>query len=229
MREEDLVEWFPKLWHMAEDGSWPSIRANGLLSTSALLDRYGVEGSRREAIEAGRRAKSVTVSRPGLPDAVIRDQKPMSDRALRKCLDPGLETTDWYRILNGRTFFWLSQDRLRGLLAARAYRKQAQTVLTLDTKSLVAAHRDRVRLSPINSGSTLYVPRPRGTGTFLPIADYPFEHWRARRTAQNAVVELVVLGAVLDAAEHVTAVHCVVEQVATELWRRPGSDPDDGP
>jgi hypothetical protein len=43
------------LYHMAEDGSWESIRQIGLLSTSALLDRFEVEGERRYAIESTRR------------------------------------------------------------------------------------------------------------------------------------------------------------------------------
>jgi hypothetical protein len=45
--EEELVSIYPRLWHMAEDGSWPSIADNGLLSTSALLDLYGVSGKSR--------------------------------------------------------------------------------------------------------------------------------------------------------------------------------------
>src|SRR5262249_40369294 len=39
---------FPYLWHMAEPGSWPAIRDHGLLSTSALLDRYGIMGEARD-------------------------------------------------------------------------------------------------------------------------------------------------------------------------------------
>src|SRR4051794_1629860 len=106
---------------MAEPGSWPSIRENGLLSTSAILDRYGVEGDARAAIESRRRPECVTLTRKGLPDAVVRDQKPMRDEALQRCLECGMTPADWYRILNERTFFWLSRARLRRLLGARAY------------------------------------------------------------------------------------------------------------
>jgi hypothetical protein len=62
----------------------------------------------------------------------------------------------WFETLNARVFFWLSRKRLRKLLNARAYRARPQTVLTLDTASLVDANRDRIRLSPINSGATIY-------------------------------------------------------------------------
>ena len=44
----ELVGDCPTLYHMAEGGGWPAIRQHGLLSTSALLNLYGVEGPQRE-------------------------------------------------------------------------------------------------------------------------------------------------------------------------------------
>jgi hypothetical protein len=214
---------------MAEDGSWDSISKQGLLSTSALLDLYEVGGGKRRVIESQHRADSIKISRSGLPDAVIRDQKPMSDSALEKCLTDGITPSQWYEILNEKVFFWLSQRRLRRLLGARAYRDFPQTVLTLDTESLVKAHSKRVLLSPINSGSTIMKPQPRGKDTFRSIEDYPFDYWRKKRARRNAVVELVVPGGVKDIMDHVIAVHRVVETKPAEIWRRPGSKKTDGP
>jgi hypothetical protein len=185
-----VIDGKPKERH--RDGSWESIRRHGLLSTSALLDLYGMDGDRRLALEAQRRLNSVLISGEGLPNTVIRDQKPMTESALAKCLVGGMTTEEWFRLLNERVFFWLSRARLRRLLSARAYRGRPQTVLTLDTASLVAAHCPRIELSPINSGATIYNPQPRGRDTFLPIADYPFDERRKRRTSVNSVVELVV-------------------------------------
>ena len=71
---------------MAERGAWPSIRANGLRSTSALLDLFGVEGEERRAVEAVRRPEGVTLTAAGLDPVVVRDQKPMTDEGLRRCL-----------------------------------------------------------------------------------------------------------------------------------------------
>lgn len=51
MTEDDLGELLrdcPVLYHMAARGSWESIQRHGLLSTSALLDLFGVMGDRRE-------------------------------------------------------------------------------------------------------------------------------------------------------------------------------------
>ena len=41
MTVDELLATYPRLWHMAMDGSWPSIEKRGLLSTSALLELYG--------------------------------------------------------------------------------------------------------------------------------------------------------------------------------------------
>lgn len=221
MTEAELIATYPRLWHMAEDGSWPSIIANGLLSTAALLDLYGVTGKQRTQILTRRRPASVTVSRTGLPNAVIRDQKPMSDTALSTCLVGKVTPSQWYEMLNDKVFFWVTEDRVDRLLAAKAYRGSAHTVLKLDTESMVAAHRDRIMLSPINSGSTIMKPQPRGMGTFRSIADYSFASWRTRRrSAKKAVVELVVRGAVPDVQHHLISVHRVSNGHREELWCR---------
>jgi len=229
LTREELIETYPRLWHMAEDGSWDSISQRGLLSTTALLDLYKIDGSKRREIESKHRPDSVKISCAGLLDAVIRDQKPMSDRALITCLTDGITPTEWYQILNANVFFWLSKRRLRRLLEARAYRDFPQVVLTVETATLVQAHGERILLSAINSGSTIMRAQPRGKNTFRSISDYPFDEWRKKRSRRNAVVELVVPGRIDDITDHVIAVHRIIKTKATELWRRAGTDPNDGP
>ena len=41
MRPEDLWRNYTILYHIAWGGSWPNIKANGLLSSKALLRLYG--------------------------------------------------------------------------------------------------------------------------------------------------------------------------------------------
>lgn len=221
MTEAEFIARFPRLWHMAEDGSWPSICANGLLSTAALLDRYGVTGEQRTQILSRHRPESVTISRDGLPDAVIRDQKPMWEKALLKCLVGQVTPSQWYETLNDKVFFWVTEDRVDRLLAAKAYRDSAHTVLTLETASMVAAHRELILLSPINSGSTIMKPQPRGVDTFRSIADYPFAEWRKKRgSAKKAVAEFVVRGAVPNVLHHLILVQRVSNGHREELWSR---------
>lgn len=230
MTPEELIKKHPRLWHMAQDGSWPSIAEHGLLSTSALLDLYEITGEQREALERRHRPQSVPIARPGLPGAVVRDQKPMREAALLDCLDEGLTPTDWYLALNQRVFFWPSRKRLRGLLSARAYRDDVQTVLTLDTRSIVEAYGDVIQLSPINSGATIMSVARRGSQTFAPIAEFPLEPIRRRSGYRQPVAEVVVPDRVAPIEEHVLAVHRVkAEDVLEELWRSPRALADDGP
>jgi hypothetical protein len=201
-----LAARFPRLYHMAEPGSWPSIQRHGLLSTNALLDLFEVHGDARDQLAARHRPDSVAIRHAVHGGAVIRDQKPMDDRGLVRALGGGLTPAEWYRILNDKVFFWLSAERLERLLSARAYRHRRQTVLTVDTASLLARHAERVLLSPINSGCTKPMPQPRGRDTFLPLADYPFEEWDRDRKRKDPVVELTVTYAVPDIRDFVVRV-----------------------
>lgn len=230
MTPELLIQKYPRLYHMAQLGSWPSIKKHGLLSTSALLDQYGVTGKDRTKLEKRKRPECVTLSAKGLPGAVLRDQKPMSDSALAKCLQDGVTPENWYAALNAKSFFWLSAARIWRLLGAKAYRNTAQTVLTIDTAGIVAAYKKKILLSPINSGSTIMKPMPRGKNTFLSIADFPFEERAKSRPLQNNVVELVVNHSVPDIADHVLAVHEVKnDEIIKEVWRSKSATASDHP
>ena len=173
-RRDVLVRRFPRLYHMANFGAWPSIVEHGLRSTSALLDLFEVDGEDRFRIERKIRKNSVEISHAKYGRAVIRDQKPLFDGALRKCLTD-MSPAEWCLTLNSRVFFWPTQDRVLGLLRARAYRNDAHCVITLDTALVLNQHWKRVCLSPINSGSTLYNPRPRAAAR--PFVAPKGTHW----------------------------------------------------
>jgi hypothetical protein len=49
---DEFAATYPQLYHLAEAGSWPSIERHGLLSVSALLDLFEVDGNRREELES---------------------------------------------------------------------------------------------------------------------------------------------------------------------------------
>ena len=203
---DELVSECPTLYHMAERGSWFAIQQYGLLSTSALMDLYGIEGARRETIELRHRPASVPINADGLPGAVVRDQIPMSDEGLRRALPARLKPSDWYALLNAKVFFWLSLERLHKLTGAKTYRDREHDVLEIDTRSLIEAHREKAWLCPINSGCTKPMPHPRDESAFLRIADYPYAHWRRRRRRTERVVELAIDNSVLDIADHVKRV-----------------------
>lgn len=207
---ELLVANHPRLYHNAERGSWESIRAHGLLSTSALLDQCSVSGEWRYRLEAQHRPELTHLSAGEQPGVVIRYQKPMDDTGLERALcGIGMAPSDWYHCLNRKVFFWASEQRLHRLLNARAYRRKEHDVLTIDTRSFLAARADRVLLCPINSGCTKPIAVPRDSDTFLPIKQYPWDCWRHERgrPRHDAVVEVCVEGGVLDVADHVLSVY----------------------
>lgn len=188
----ELLEDCPTLYHMAERQSWPSIRTHGLLSTTALLDRYEIDGAARQAVEAQRRPKSIVFEKDGLGRAVVRDQLPMDDKGLTRCLQDGLTPETWYQLLNAKVFFWFTRSRLRRLLNAGTYRDQEHDVLELEARSFIAAHRDKMWFCPMNSGCTKPFPHARGITTFQRIVDYPYAQWKSKRPSGERVVEVAV-------------------------------------
>ncbi len=217
----DLAAQYPTLYHMAEAGTWPSIMKHGLLSTAALVKLFEVPEPTRSQILSAHRPAGVAISHPHLGRAVVRDQIPLSDAGLERCLQDGLTPKDWYELLNARVFFWATEERLERLLDADAYRDRSHTVLTLDTKSLITDHSERLVLSPINSGCTRPFPHPRGRSTFLPLTEYPFQYWRRKRSPSESVVEVAIDEAVRDVVQYVVDVR---ERRAGErghlLWSR---------
>ena len=195
--EEELIRAYPTLFHTAELDSWESIRANGLLSTSALLDLYGIEEQKRKKIEREHRLESVSISADGLPDAVIRDQKPMPPDKLQKLLLNDIKPEEWYILLNRKVFFWPSKNHLKKLMNAREYRNREHIVLEIDTRSLIEAHRERIFLCSYNSGST-YNGRKRDKSIFKRIEDYS--------DLRKGVEELTVENSVPDICNHVRKV-----------------------
>jgi len=202
MRTEDLIKCSPKLYHMAEDGSWPNIQRYGLLSTSAILTLYGYCGTEREKFESEWRPQKTIISCDGLEDAIIRDQIPMPPDVLKRCLLGGMSPKEWYGLINGRIFFWATWKSLEIFLAAKEYKNSPQLVITVDARLLLERYASRVTLSSINSGSTYYDPekydRPhtRGRETFKKISDYNAPY----------IAELVIEEGITNIAEVATSV-----------------------
>jgi hypothetical protein len=197
---ELLAGRYPRLYHMAEAGSWPSIAKHGLLSTTALLDLFEVEKPQRDEIETRKRRESVEIHHPSHGSAWIRDNKPINETVLHRTL-VGMSEPDWYRTLNSRVFFWLSEDRLARLRNAPPYRKRQHDILVIDTGRLLEHYESSVELAHLNTGAVHPSAKyPRGAGTFRCIADYPWQE-RLRVAPNEPVVELTVLRSVPRVAE----------------------------
>lgn len=202
MQVADLVARYPRLYHMAERDTWPSIRDRGLFSTVAVLDLFQVNGAQRTALNSTHRPDKVSVG-TGPGAIVLRDQKPMETTRLATALVNGVTPRDWYETINSKVFFWVQEERLHGLLNARPYRMLEHDVLVIDTASFVAAHESKIWLCHMNSGNTFPVPHKRDLTAFKRIASYPT---KSSGAPAKEVVELVVDYHVLDIAQHVIEV-----------------------
>lgn len=198
---ESFVKKYPRLYHMAEAGSWPSIQEHGLLSVAALLDSYEVQEPRRTELLSGWRKYSVPI-KEGAP--VIRDQHPMPPHQLKKVLQEGLTPRDWYEFLNQRCFFWVDECRLSKMMGF--YKGESHDVIVVDTKKLVERHLERITVSHINSGTVRSGKHWRGKDTFKGIESFPLTG-----KGKRDVAELTVEGGVPD-----------IEDMAIQVTRRKG-------
>jgi hypothetical protein len=191
---------------MAIAGAWPTIQQHGLLTTSHLVSTSGLPAEEQAALLDKRRRTSTVIDHPIYGTVTIRDQAPLREDNLANCLTD-MTIQEWLRMLNDRVFLWLYPDRLSRLLGARLYRNGQHEVITIDTRSLVETHVDNIRLSPINSGATIFPnAAKRGSTTFQPIAEYSVAERRNGAKPTVAATELAVIGGVADLAKHVIRV-----------------------
>ena len=215
MEPSDFVSLHPRLYHMAADGSWSSIRELGLLTTIMLVEFCDVDPDLARSILNVRRSSTIQIAGPDGRRISIRDQKPLQLHNLR--LD-GTDLEGWLNLLNTQVFFWVDEEHLNRLLAARAYRGHPHHILTIDTAVLVKRHLPRIRLSGVNSGATIFPSSPtRGPRTFTSIEDYAWAQRRSRDGVRRPIVEATVVGGVPDLLEMVVSVHRVLGGVWTEL------------
>lgn len=209
MTDEDFDHFFrvcPDLYHMAQPGSWDKISELGLLPTNQLLEVFAVPAEARLSLTTQRRPESVRIENKKHGTAVVRDQIPLLDQDLIDCLQDGLTPLDWHKRLNERVFFWTSEERLFRLTGAGAYRDMSHDVLTLDSRKLFERFRERIELSPMNSGCTRPWKHKRGKDTFLPIDKYPYSTWKKKRKSHDVIAEVTVIGGVVPILDLVTEV-----------------------
>lgn len=139
----------PFLYHLTSQVNLPSIiRSRELLSATALLER--ADDPSALAHLRRRRPEHVTIEIEGR-EVKIRDQRPISEKALEKCLEGGLQPADYYELLNNRVFLWPTLERL-GRHYDR-YESEEPVVLRLSTREILALN-PNAEFSRLNSGAT---------------------------------------------------------------------------
>jgi hypothetical protein len=195
MDVEEMIARHPRVFHTMSATAWPSVQRHGLLSTQRLVDLFGLDTAQRDRLLSAPRKQSTVLRAPGLPPAVIRDQKPM--KFVAEKIDPRSSLAEYLTAINSRVFFWANPQRLDRLRQAKEYRTEDQVVLHVDTRALVERHGPRIELCRLNSGAVTQKNHPmRGHRSWLPITDYPYDAYRRRHGRDGALVEVTVLDAV---------------------------------
>lgn len=163
----------PFLYHLTSKSNLPAIMSSkALLSASVLLEQ--ADGQGVTSYLRFRRANHLPIEIKGRR-VLIRDQRPLSDKALQKCLEDGLTPEDYYELLNDRVFLWATVSRL--CRHHDRYRSEDPVLLRFPTAQLLRLNAD-VEFSRINSGATRAnsylggIAPPRGRATFQHARDY---------------------------------------------------------
>lgn len=177
----------PAVYHLTAAQNLPLIlkhkkifSANRLIDMSADAENIPIKRQRRP---------EHTIITIGNDEYSIRDQRPISEKALQKCLTNGWVCADFYEHLNNRVFTWPTIDRLQRHYDR--YQGENPVILILDTAKLFAVNPTPL-FCRLNSGATRAnsylggVPPSRGIDTFLPsnlynlsvpsVAEVTFEH-----------------------------------------------------
>ncbi len=203
MHPDHLCKLHPNIYHMAEVGTWDSIRTLGLMSTSAVLEHFNLPLEDRARIESSHRPNKIKIGPSSSDCIVLRDQIPMPPERLRRALANQTTIEEWYSTINSKVFFWAQEERLYRLLNARHYRNLEHDVLTIDAGKFISAYKDSIWLCHMNSGNTFPMAVARDKSIFKRIIDYPVN---GKGNPIKKIVELTVDYKIPDIAKYVTHV-----------------------
>jgi hypothetical protein len=104
MDVEQLIARHPRVFHTMSANAWPPMQQHGLLSTQRLIDLFGLDAVERDRLLSAPRKQSTILRAPGMPPAVIRDQKPM--KFVAEKIDPDSSPAEYLAAVDSRVFFW---------------------------------------------------------------------------------------------------------------------------
>lgn len=172
---EKFIRERPYLYHLTSaSNAQLIIEKRQLFSTNELL-RMAEDESVLE-VSYKRRVGHYEVKINGA-SYFLRDQRPISEKALAKCLTDNWSVGDFLHHLNDRVFMWPTLDRLWKHFTR--YEEEKPVIFRFPTQDLIALN-PHVLFCRLNSGATRansYLggkPPSRGAQSFLPAASFDF-------------------------------------------------------
>lgn len=168
----------PYVYHLSNRHNLEFILETGILySTEEIANIVKLE-SKGEFLTTRRRG-CINLSR-GKRSFHVRDQDPLSEVILSKCLETGWTIPKYVALLNSKVFFWPTVGDLEKHYARYERVKEDLIILRLNTEELFSVNKQQPKFCHLNSGG----PRasswhdgkgsPRGSTTFRVADEYPF-------------------------------------------------------
>lgn len=170
---EKFINDRPYLYHLTCKENAQNIVSTGQLLSANELIR--LSGNRAYyAIRKQRRADHQEIVIDG-NSYFLRDQRPISEKNLAKCLPDDWTVGDFLYHLNERVFMWPTIARLSSHY--RRYRLEEPVIFRFSTRQIIEAN-PHVKFCRLNSGATRSnasyggAPPDRGPDTFLSAKDF---------------------------------------------------------
>lgn len=167
------------LYHLTSKENADIILASRMmLSTRQILAGSDLSDQERTLYLTERRPDHVYVNLiSGGTEVMIRDQRPISTKALGKCLTDGWSVEQFITSLNSRVFFWPTLKRLQ--IHFDRYESEEPKIIRVRSKDLIEGNAAGLRLCHLNSGATRCHPKwkappPRGANTFVTSEDWDY-------------------------------------------------------
>lgn len=157
-----LATKFPKLWHVTFAGGWAGIHRN------RLLRAVDVDPTHAASI----RPEPQVVQWDHGGAIVLRDQ-------VRSRTDPpasldGVSPSQWWRLINGRVYFFPREADAERLVTAYLSKRRPQEVIKFRTTPALEDVATSVEVATVNAGVFPRHSGPsRGQATFVPLGQFP--------------------------------------------------------
>lgn len=175
MEIDKFIERNEFLYHLTDRRNWDIIKEVGSLhSTELIVNRSNLDEAEKNKILHNRRPVHAQIPINGF-SYFLRDQRPISEKNLIKCLTNGWTVSDFLYHLNRRVFFWPTINRLRSHYDRYAH--ENPIIIKVSSRTMLALNKD-AEFCRLNSGATRSssylngAPPERGEDTFQPASLY---------------------------------------------------------
>lgn len=170
-----FIDYAPYIYHLTSPQNAKRIIKEGkLYSANALIDM--TDDAKDKEIKRQKRFTHRSLLIDGT-EVLLRDQRPISEIALAKCLTDNWTVADFLFFLNERVFMWPNLNRLKRHY--NRYKNENPVIFRFATKEMIEAN-PHVKFARLNTGATransyLGGRAPeRGLQTFLKAENYIF-------------------------------------------------------